>query len=268
MKTERIVFAEERKQLIVDLINTTGKITVDELCRRFSVSAATIRNDLFELDNRSLLRRTHGGAISINRVGYEPTTSQKATQFLDKKIAIAKAARKFVSPGDIIALDSGSTTFEFAKMLDGFHDLTVVTNDLEIAGYLEKNTQVAVILLGGILRRNFRCAVGQITVDALSGIHVDKVFAAANGVSLKFGLSTPNMDMASYKTRLFEAGDEIYLMADSSKIEKNSFAIFAPINRVTTFITDSGVSDDFVAALEKMNVSVVIAPTNESAAET
>ena len=110
------MFAEERKHMIVDLVNKNIKTTVNNLCEEFSVSPATIRNDLRELEEAGLLKRTHGGAISNIKANYEPNAYQKEIEHVNEKKAIAKRAAQYVHEGDTIALDTGTTTFELAKL--------------------------------------------------------------------------------------------------------------------------------------------------------
>ncbi|MBQ3274679.1 MAG: DeoR/GlpR transcriptional regulator, partial [Christensenellaceae bacterium] len=110
------MFAEIRKQMIVDFVNQKSNVTLGELCEKFSVSPATVRNDLRALEKEGLLKRTHGGAISIRKVTYEPNAYQKEIEHVSEKKMIAEVAFSMIEKGDSIALDTGTTTFELAKM--------------------------------------------------------------------------------------------------------------------------------------------------------
>ena len=190
-KPEENIFAEERKHMIVELINKQVKTTVAELCEKFSVSPATIRNDLRELEFAGLLKRTHGGAISNKKASYELNSYQKEIENVDKKVMIGKAAAKYIQDGDIIAIDTGTTTFEFVKLIPSRANITVVTNDLQIATYLEEQSDVGVIMTGGTVRRNFHSTTGPIALGALKGLNVDRSFIAANGATPDRGITTP-----------------------------------------------------------------------------
>jgi len=255
------MLAQVRQQAIAEMVNLQGNITVNTLCDRFDVSPATIRNDLRDLEKRGIVKRTHGGAISCNKTSYELNTNQKEVQNIHEKRLIAKAAMEFVQEGDAIALDSGTTTFEMAQLMTGMKDLTVVTNDLQIASWLERNSSVTVILTGGTVRRHFRCTTGQTAVDMLSLLHVDKAFVAVNGVSIKNGLTTPSIDMASIKKQMIDSSDKVILIADSSKIERTAFVTYAPISQVDVMITDDHADSGFIEALRGMGVSVVCVKT-------
>lgn len=179
------LFAEERKQKILDLLKEKSKLMVPELCSEFGVSPATIRNDLRELENAGLLKRTHGGAIKVSKTSFELNSYQKKVTNLNEKKAIARIAINYVEDGDTIALDTGTTTLELARLLSSRKNITVVLNDIEIAAYLENEQNIDVILIGGSLRKGFHCTVGPIAVRSLQGLYVDKAFMATNGISVK-----------------------------------------------------------------------------------
>lgn len=250
------MFAEERKHMIVDLVNKNIKTTVSNLCEKFSVSPATIRNDLRELEEAGLLKRTHGGAISNIKANYEPNAYQKEIEHVNEKKAIAKRAAQYVHEGDTIALDTGTTTFELAKQLVTYENLTVVTNDLQIAAFLERNGKANIIMAGGAVRRNFHCTAGQKAIDTLSDLNVDKTFLAANGVSIKCGITTPNIDTAHVKEKLVSLGDEVLLLVDSSKFDTSTFVKFAGLSEIDLIITDTGVDPEYMELLEREDVSV------------
>ncbi|MBT3320341.1 MAG: DeoR/GlpR transcriptional regulator [Clostridia bacterium] len=256
---EENIFAEERKQMIVELINRQIKTTVAALCEKFSVSPATIRNDLRELELAGLLKRTHGGAMSNKKASFELNSYQKEVENIEQKVAIGKAAMNYVQDGDIIAIDTGTTTLEFAKQLADKKNITVVTNDLKIALHLEENSQMDVVLTGGAVRRNFHSTIGLIALNSLKELSVDRSFIAANGVEVRRGITTPNIEQAQVKERLVEFADEVILLADSTKLGKASFAKFADLKEIDHIITDSDAPEEIVAEIESKGISVEIA---------
>ena len=260
-KRQSNVFSEERRQEISRLVKTEGKVTVHELCQHFSVSLATIRADLTELENLGLLKRTHGGAISVHSAGYELTSREKVTRNSAAKAAIAQAAVKFIHPGDAIAIDTGTTGFELAKLVGHIENLTVVTNDIAIALYLEQNTDVSVLLLGGMIRKNFHCTSGEFVTDLLDRIHINTLFLATNGINLSRGLSTPNVEMSRVKKKLIEVSERVILIADKDKFENDSFAYFSSIDKMDIIISDAELSGELLEslaadAIEYVHVSV------------
>lgn len=262
IRPEENIFAEERKHMIVELVNTNVKTTVTELCEKFSVSPATIRNDLRDLEDAGLLKRTHGGAISNRRANFEPNAYQKEVERIKQKNAIAHVAAAYVNEGDTIALDTGTTTFEFAKLLVDYQNLTVVTNDLQIAAYLERNSNAGIIMAGGAVRRNFHCTCGQKAIDTICDLNVDRTFIGANGVSIKRGITTPNIETAQVKEKLVELGGEVILLADSTKIDKVSFARYADIKQVNVLITDDEADKDYLEKIKAQGVIVELCTIN------
>lgn len=257
------MFAEERKELIVETVNKNVKSTVAQLCERFSVSPATIRNDLRELELAGRLKRTHGGAISNRRATFEPDSYQKEIECIEQKRLIAGIAAVYIQEGDTIALDTGTTTFELAKLLVDIEDLTVVTNDLQIAAYLERNAKANIIMAGGAVRRNFHCTAGQKALDTIGDLNVDKTFVGANGISLARGLSTPNIDTANVKTALIEISDQVIVLADGTKFGKNSFAKFADIDQIDIFITDDGADEEVLQEIRQMGIITEVCTVND-----
>ena len=244
--------------MIVEIVNTNAKTTVEELCRRFSVSPATVRNDLGELESAGLLKRTHGGAISNRRANFEPNAYQKEVERVAQKHAIAQIATAYVNEGDTIALDTGTTAFELAKLLVGYRNLTVVTNDLQIAMFLECNSQADVIIAGGAVRRNFHCTVGQKAIDSIADLNVDRTFLAANGVSIERGVTTPNVETAYVKEKLVALAREVVLLADSTKINKASFARYADLRQMGVLITDREADGEYLEEIRRLDVIVKI----------
>ncbi len=257
-KVEENIFAEERKQMIVDLVNTNVKTTVTELCQKFAVSPATIRNDLRELEEGGLLKRTHGGAISNRRANFEPNAYQKEVERMKQKLAIAQVATAYVNEGDTIAIDTGTTTFEFAKLLVDYNNLTVITNDLQIAAYLERNSNAGIIMAGGAVRRNFHCTAGSKAIDTIADLNVDRAFIGANGVSVKRGITTPNIETAQVKEKLIELSEEVILLVDSLKIDKVSFARYASIKQVDVLITDDEADPEYLEQIKSKGVIVEV----------
>ncbi len=254
------MFVKTRRKAILDLVAQRGFITVRELCDQFGVSPATIRQDLRQLDLTGKLERMHGGAISPDKAIYEPNTYQKEIRNRRQKEAIARAALARIRTGDTLALDTGTTTFELAKLMPGIGGLTVVTYDLQIAAWLESNTDATVILAGGQVRRNFHCTAGQSVIETISRLHVDKTFTAANGLSAAHGLSTPNVDMANIKSALVACAEQVILLCDSSKLGHDAFVSFAPLNSIDVLITDPDADPALLEEIRNLGVTVQLAP--------
>lgn len=253
-----LLFAEERKQAILELLEENSKMTVQDLRDYFEVSAATIRNDLRELANAGLLTRTHGGALSNVKTSFELNSYQKGVKNLTQKQAIARRALEYVDDGDTIAIDTGTTILEFAKLLSSKKRLTIIVNDIEIARCLEDETDAVIIFIGGHIRRNFHCTVGPVAVKSLSGLNVDKAFIATNGLTVKRGLTTPDINQAEIKRAMMDIAAEVNLLCDGSKIGNTAFAQISTIDRVNRLITDETADETELSNILSFGITVDI----------
>ncbi|MCM1134098.1 MAG: DeoR/GlpR family DNA-binding transcription regulator [Clostridium sp.] len=250
------LFAEERQEQIVALLNKNSKLLVPELCEHFQVSPATIRSDLRQLASKGRLKRTHGGAIPINKTLFEPSTDDKKIYNAEKKQAIAQLAAELIEDDDTIAIDAGSTMMELAKKLTKKRNLTIVVNDLNIALFLEQQSNANIIMLGGNLRRRQQCTVGPITLSTLVSLNVDKVFLATNAFSPEKGFMTPDMNQAEVKKAMLKSAAEKIVLCDSSKIGKISFVKFAGLHEIDKLITDAQITPENRRYLDELQDSI------------
>jgi DeoR family fructose operon transcriptional repressor len=248
-----LLSAPDRRERILQLLRERSRLAVPELCERFNVSPATIRGDLRDLDRDGRLRRTHGGATPLGKAGFERDSSGKQIERIEEKRRIALKAAEFVEDGDTIALDTGTTVFEMARFVAGRKNLSVVTNDVEIATFLENNSHANIILIGGMLRRGFHCATGPMTVAAISSLNVDKAFMASNAFSLDKGFTTPNFEHAEVKRAMLSIAAEATMLVDSGKIGRVSFIKFADTGDVDRFVTDDRIGAETRRSLEEEN---------------
>lgn len=250
-------FAEERKRMILEMLQEKSKIVVPELCEFFDISPATIRNDLNEMEAAGLLRRTHGGAILNEQVTFEQTSVEKEVKHVEAKQLIARYAATLVNDGDAIALDTGTTTMELAKALMDKRRLTIVVNDIKIAALLEGMSDATIVLVGGTLKKGFHCLVGPMAIKAIKGLAVDKAFIATNGISAKNGLTTPDMYQAEAKKAMIGIANHVFLLCDSSKLGNVSFTSFADVKDIEKLIIDSRADDDALAEFRDLGVEVI-----------
>jgi len=251
-------FVEERKREILEYVTARHRASVGELCARFGVSSATMRSDLRDLEEGGLLVRTHGGAMVKDKARFEPDAKEKEDRSSAEKRAIALLAVERVEDGDTIVLDTGSTTLELAALLGSKRDITVLTNDLAIALRLEDHPTATIHVLGGVVRKRFHCTVGSRAEESLEGLTVDKAFMGANAFSVDKGGSTPDLQTAGLKRLMMSIADKAYLLVDSSKLGKNSFAGFAPPGAIDCLVTDA-IAEEDAKALEELGVEVLAA---------
>lgn len=238
------MFAEQRKSIIIDLINQNGSVSLNKLVELLGVSKATIRRDLTELEQANYLQRTHGGAVSSDLSVFEADYSEKELEFLEEKRHIAKIAAELINEGDTVLLDSGTTTFEIARAIRN-KKITLITNSATIIADMmhAKDCKMEIVSTGGIFRTNFRAFIGTSAEDFIRNIVPDKVFIGANGFSVKRGATTPNMTEASIKRVMIASGKKVFLAADSSKVNKDYLSIIARPNEFEGIITDKKIDD-------------------------
>lgn len=255
--SEKTFFTEERRIKILDMIRKNRKVMVSDLTREFSVSAATIRTDLRQLQQAGHVIRTHGGALERTKTGEELDSQQKEIQNLSEKRAIAEAALNYIEDGDTVIIDTGTTTLELAKLLHKKKNLSVVTNDIQIASVLEGCDSINIILMGGIVRKGFHCTVGIHGREITTKMIVDKAFMGTNSFSASSGATTPDLHQAETKKHMISISSKVILLCDSSKIGRASFAQFATADQIDILITNP-FENSLKSQLEELGIEVVI----------
>ena len=251
------MYAEERQQLIVDRARSVGRVDGAELAAELEVTAETIRRDLSILERHGLLRRVHGGAIPVERLGFEPGLATRDAVMTTEKDQIAKAALAELPDEGSILLDAGSTTARLAEMLPLDRQLTVLTNALPVALSLATRANVTVLLVGGRVRGRTLAAVDLWALDALGQSYVDVAFLATNGVSIERGLTTPDQAEAAVKKAMIRSARRVVLLADHTKVSSDHLARFGELSEIDTIVTDLGLDEQIAAEIESHGPRVV-----------
>jgi DeoR family fructose operon transcriptional repressor len=252
------VYAVERRQEIATLIDERGRGDVTELASRFDVTPETIRRDLTELEQRRLLRRVHGGAISIHRFRSEPAIAEKAAAMAAEKASIAAAAVAFVPERGSVLLDAGTSTLALARIFpEG--ELTVFTHSVSIALELATRPALQLYVIGGRLRTRTLANVDDWALRQLAALRVDVAFVGTNGFSAERGLSTPDPAEAAVKHAICVAAAQTVVLADHTKLDQESAVRFAAIDEFDVLISDAGLAERDRRALEEADVEVVLA---------
>ncbi|AAK78212.1 MULTISPECIES: DeoR/GlpR family DNA-binding transcription regulator [Clostridium] len=254
------MFAEERQKEIKAILDREGSIKVNELSVHFDVSEATIRRDLKEMEDRRILKRTHGGAVPIDITNFEASFVDKKDEGQVEKLAIGKYAANMIKNGDTIILDSGTTTLEIAKNIDA-EDITVITNSIDIASELlnRKDKKIELIVAGGILRPNTRAMVGNLCESVFKNFRVDKAFIGANGITSIEGITTPNFTEAQAKKAMINAANKVIVVADSSKFENICFSMICKAEYATAIVTSGELSEEDIKDFKDLGVQIIVA---------
>jgi DeoR/GlpR family transcriptional regulator of sugar metabolism len=238
-----LLLVAERQKKIVELVNKSNSVRVSELSKLFSVTEETIRRDLEKLEEKNLLMRSHGGAVSIEKEEAETSYVEREITNADEKRAIAIKAIESIEIGSQIVLDASTTAWYMAKELPDM-PLTVLTNSIKVAIELSKKEQIKVISTGGSLLAQSLSYVGPLAERSLSMYHVNKAFLSCKGVHLEKGISDSNEMQALFKRQMMDISDETILMVDSSKFGKRAFSHIASIDKISSIITDSDINEE------------------------
>lgn len=252
------MLSEERRRAIVETLREDGRVLVKDLARRFHTSLITVRKDLEFLHQDGQLERTHGGALPL-KIGAlrDSSIQEKENQHKLEKSRIAAAAAQMISDGQVIILDSGTTTTAIARACRTKQNLTIVTNATNIAAELA-DSSVEVILTGGTLRRNSYSLVGPLAEESLKKLSADLLFLAVDGFDVRYGLTTPNLLEARVNRAMAEAARRTLVVCDSSKFGRRSMSLILPTSAVHETITDKGIPKHDLSALRKANVEVTV----------
>ncbi|KKI89900.1 DeoR faimly transcriptional regulator [Bacillus sp. SA1-12] len=245
----------ERHRKIVEVVNEKLSVRVTELSKLFKVTEETIRRDLEKLEKENLLRRSHGGAVSIQDEQSEVSYTEREITNAAEKKAIALEAVKLIMPGDQIVLDASTSAWYMAKEMPDL-PLTVITNSIKVAVELSKKEQVKVISTGGMLLARSLSYAGPLAERSLNMYHVNKAFISCKGVHLEGGLSDSNEWQALLKRQMMSIADQTILLADSTKFGVRTFAHITNIGQVSSILTDSKIDDSYSRALEEKGVQV------------
>lgn len=251
------MYAEERQQEILRLARAEGRVDVTALAEGMNVTAETIRRDLTVLERAGVLRRVHGGAIPVERIGFEPALAARDAVLITEKERIAKAALAELPDEGAVILDAGTTTARLAQLLPSDRELTVVVNSPVLAATLGLRPNLTVLLLGGRVRGRTLAAVDDWALRPLAEMYVDVAFMGTNGCSVERGMTTPDPAEAAVKRAMIGAARRVVLLADHTKIGNDYLARFGTLADLDLLITDNGLDEELIDDVEAAGVRVV-----------
>ncbi|TCS79945.1 DeoR/GlpR family DNA-binding transcription regulator [Pectinatus cerevisiiphilus] len=266
------MFAIERQNIILEHIREHGKITTQQICEKFTVSATTARNDMKELEEKNLITRTHGGATLTDRQLIAPSAIPHSFQeeedsysflsrekkCMDEKEHIASKALSYITERGSIYLDSGTTALVMAKKLATMQKkLIVVTHGLHIMSTLITNPDITVIFVGGIVGKDAAYIEGTLGAGIFDNLNIDLAFVSGYGMTIKSGLTDFNPYEVELKRIVVKHSHKIIALVDSSKFDVVSTANFCPTESIDTIITDPKVSPNIIQEYQNKNINIV-----------
>lgn len=253
---------QQRIHSILTFLQETGSVVVDDLAVQLRVSVVTIRRDLDLLEQQGLLRRTHGGAVSIEPLFYEPF--KKDRSFLaqverqaNEKRRIGRAAAALITPGETIAITPGTTTAEIIRGLPLNSKITVVTNTANIAMELSKRKDISVFVTGGHLHGEWFSLVGPTAIRSLENMLIHTMFVGADGVDPRWGVSCFSSDEAELNATMVRHARRHIAVVDHTKLNVVANWRICEIGTLKTLITDTGATDDLIAPYLKLGIEVL-----------
>ncbi|HDR8065251.1 MULTISPECIES: DeoR/GlpR family DNA-binding transcription regulator [Bacillus] len=252
------MFTEERREKILELLSTDGRVIAKDLAERFDMSIDSIRRDLSIMEKDGLLQRTHGGAIELTRV--RNLAAEPAKCYSDSSIyedTIARVAVSYIQEGNSIFIGGASVHNAMLKYLPEV-SFTVITNSIEIAGYLREYKNIDTYLIGGKVKPS-----GNITdtlaSELISRFSIDLYFSTGGGISLQ-GISTATPEVAYFSKRVSKIARRNICLVPHNKLGIDCFIRGESLKEIEIIITDEEASKETVQDFEKQGKQVVIAP--------
>lgn len=238
MKVDRI---RELKSYIIE----NQRATIENLCSLFNVSKNTMRRDINELENQGIIKKVYGGIILNDKKTTEPFESREEKNKGAKQI-IANLASTLVEDGDIVFIDSGTTTLRMLPYLSEKANLTIITNNLNVIIDSLPYSNLNIISTGGVLFRRTNSFVEAEAINSLKKYNISKAFMAATGVSISKGVTNSSSSEYDIKKYMVENCDQVILLADHSKLGRVSLTTYYDLKDIQIFVTDTRPDEEYI----------------------
>lgn len=258
-----LLAARQRREVIAEVLDAEGRVSVSDLALRFGVTDVSIRRDLTILEEEGFLRRVHGGAVAATREHGRNAYALRAKAAREEKKRIGAAAAALASDGDVVAFDSGSTVAQVAahisRPLRRSNALTVVTNSLPVVDEVGRWESPHLVCLGGLYLPDHQAFVGPQTVADMRDLSADIVFLGCDGLTVETGLTTPHVLVAEVGAVIARRGRRVVVVADSSKVGRHGFTPIVPLAEIHVLVTDSAADPEQLARIRELGIEVILA---------
>ena len=258
MAKEQLVQAEERQQVILQLLDARGQVSIADLSTRLTVSEMTIRRDLAQLDSEGLLRRTHGGAVRTQSGSFEPSFAVRSRRNIEAKKAIAAGVARELLDGQTVILDGGTTGVAIAEALVG-RNLTVCALNMRVADILSSSPATRVMIPGGLIRYGEMSMVGSAAERTLADHHFDAYVMTVSALDAAAGFTEWNVEDAAVKRAALASSRNCIVACDSSKFGHTAFARIAALDVADLIVTDPELDSDQRTAVTASGAALRIA---------
>lgn len=250
------MYAIERRRWLIERARDAGRLDVSSVSTELGLARETIRRDLTSLERQGLVRRVHGGAVPVERLGFESTLSMRAQRRQEEKNRIAIAAVNLLRTAESIYIDEGNLPQLVAEQLRPIRPITVVTSSLSVATALAGRDNIEVLCVGGRVRAKTLGVVTHWAVSMLESIVLDLAYIGANGVTLEHGMTVPDSEVAAVKSAAIKSSRRRIFIGDSSKFGSDSFVRFAEVSDFERIVTDNALPVDYITELRSRGVEV------------
>ena len=249
----------DRQLQIQQLISRQQRISIAEICERFSISEATARRDLEALALDGKIQRVHGGGIALNQAPAEMPMLVRQGEQAEEKMRIGQVAAGLVPDGGTVFLGSGTTVLEVARNLRSRQNLTIITNSLSVVNVFAGLENITLICLGGLLRDSELSFIGHLTEQALAEVRADQVIIGTRAISLEQGLTNDYLPETMTDRAILKAGRQVIVVVDHTKFGRVATARLAPIESIHTLVTSTETTPELLNALRERGVQVILA---------
>ncbi len=259
------MYIEERHRAILEWLSQHGSISNTDIQKNFDVSYDSAKRDLRILEEKGLLKRTHGGALPIRQIAAgrpETMTFKDIPQVKPNYLQIAKEAVSLIQENDVIYIPSTTLGLFMVKNLPEHLKIKVVTNSILIADELRTLTNVSVIILGGEMDNKGNCC-DTIAVETVKRLRLDKCFITSACISASFGLSIQSTPYISFFNALIDSSRLTIGLYPKEKIGFDSIVSICPANRLNTLITDWDSSEQDLSLFDKLGIKVIVVDNPE-----
>ena len=250
---------DARRSAILDALQREGRIRVAQLAEQFDATVVTIRNDLATLERDGFLQRVPGGAVQTVKNYYSLDYNNRKQNNAELKQAVAQKAAELVSDGETLLINSGGTTHFLATALKAKKGLNIVTNSLTVAMELGTHVGFRVILLGGEVNVQYAFTYGSDAMEQVRRYKADKAILSIDGVAAAEGLTTYHAEEAVIDRIMMERARATIVVADETKLGKESFSYVCGLEHIDTLVTGQGAAGEALAALGAAGVEVILA---------
>lgn len=250
---------QERHQKILDMLNNQGEVRVNELSQIFEVSDVCIRNDLSELEDKGMLSRVHGGAVSTYEPYYNMSLGQRSNTNKEEKDKIAAKIADMIQDNQAVMMNAGTTPLAVMRKLTNKNNITIITNSIVLALEGAKYKNFRIVLLGGEVDFEYQFVYGASTLKQLDEYYADKIIMSADGIDVNGGISTYYDQEAEISRKMIDHSKSTIAALDYTKIGRAALKKFADVKDIGCLVTNASASEIILEELKDCGVKTVLA---------